>query len=761
MTPALLRLAATPLVGLALLADLSAQPDPKKQPIPLGTVEGTAVREQMWRAPTAEEWKKPVLITWQRTWEDAVLLSKETGKPILICTNMDGEIASEHYAGVRYRQPEVAKIYEPYVCVMASVYRHNSRDYDKRGRRIECPRFGSITCGEHMWIEPALFKKYFENDRVAPRHIMIELDGKETYDLYYAFDTRSVFNQVQKGIIERRKDLTRQIRERSLVEKVVSNDHRDKVLVEKAYLGGDKNARRQLLQAVVARPQGAQADLLRLAVYDLDVELNKLARQALAKTDSAVAIDVINEALRAPMEDSERRDLVAALRRLAKYHSRASTLAAVHSGLSGRSAHVDAKAWDEALATSKAGAPRELVAIESQLEYRAAATRSRPKNANSHLELAEASLELAVNPQTSKMLSRDYRTAPKYTQLMFDDARRAARTAEKLGAKGWRVDSILAICDYYLGATERAHQRVEIAVRAVPKGDTGWNSMAVLGIFAEARMQAIRLAIKEKKKWPREWLTDLHATYSVLSKHPRGTDSQVVMHYDFLLYLGAKRQGGRALRAGVKRFPDSGRLHDRMRGRLLADGGIDGLERYYAARLKSADATPNLTWFAGYASIVVAEFRRRAGENDLALEAYDLAITRFDQAIVKNPKSRSTADHFAAIAMAGKARVAMEQSRYDRSVADLLASFARKPSAGGSLDGLNQTPMDTAKLLRSRLLAGQRSEQLARLDAAIGKLPPIALELPDYEKRAQADGLRVFRSGKMRRPGWRDRLKRR
>ena len=51
-------------------------------------------REEMWPAPTAEDWAKPCLMTWQRTWADAVAVAEETGKPILICINMDGEIAS-------------------------------------------------------------------------------------------------------------------------------------------------------------------------------------------------------------------------------------------------------------------------------------------------------------------------------------------------------------------------------------------------------------------------------------------------------------------------------------------------------------------------------------------------------------------------------------------------------------------------------------------------------------------------------------------
>ncbi|MHC5070125.1 MAG: hypothetical protein ACYTGO_06515, partial [Planctomycetota bacterium] len=293
-------------------------------------------REEMWWAPTAADWKKPVLITWQRTFKDALKVSQETGKPILICVNMDGEIASEHYAGVRYRMPEVAKLYEPYVCVIASVYRHNPRDYDENGNRIPCPRFGGVTCGEHIWIEPGLFEKYFEGQRVAPRHIMVELDGKETYDVFYTWDTDSVFNAVRKGIAERRKDLTKQIRERAertIIERVLSRDSRDRTSVETAYREGDRATRRKLLEAAVANGKAEQIDLLRLAIFGLDVELNKLARRALAQSNSERAIALINEALRVPMDIAERDALIAALQRLGRSFPRARTLAAVHVGL--------------------------------------------------------------------------------------------------------------------------------------------------------------------------------------------------------------------------------------------------------------------------------------------------------------------------------------------------------------------------------------------------------------------------------------------
>ena len=138
-------------------------------------------REAMWPAPTAEDWARPCLIRWQRTWEDALAVSRATGRALLVCVNMDGEIASEHYAGIRYREPEITKFWKPYINVIASVYRHTPRDHDERGQRVLCPRFGSVTCGEHIAIEPGLFEQYFEGQRVAPRHIGVELDGGEMH----------------------------------------------------------------------------------------------------------------------------------------------------------------------------------------------------------------------------------------------------------------------------------------------------------------------------------------------------------------------------------------------------------------------------------------------------------------------------------------------------------------------------------------------------------------------------------------------------
>ena len=179
---------------------------------------------------------------------------------------MDGEIASEHYAGVRYRQPEIATLYEPYVCVIASVYRHTPRDYDEQGQRILCPRFGSVTCGEHIAIEPVLYEKFFDGKRIAPRHIGVELDGKEMYDVYYAWDTDTIFNNAARTASRTGRTSAARRARRPLARRAGREPRqRGPDAVETAYQQGDAAQRRSLLEAALAHGGAAPVDLLRLA----------------------------------------------------------------------------------------------------------------------------------------------------------------------------------------------------------------------------------------------------------------------------------------------------------------------------------------------------------------------------------------------------------------------------------------------------------------------------------------------------------------
>jgi len=692
-------------------------------------------RETMWPAPTAEDWARPCLIHWERTLDDAMSVARRDGKPLLVAVNMDGEIASEHFAGIRYRTPETAALYEPYVCVIASVYRHTPRDYDAEGHRIPCPRFGTVTCGEHIALEPLVYERFFEGRRIAPRHIMVELDGTESYDVYYAWDTQTIFTALTEGVRGREPGTPLALGDRPPVEHVSSPGARDRTAVERAYVAGDREQRRRLIQAAMTVKDVDQVDLLRLAIFGFDVDLARLARHALTECNSEAAVDLIAETLKLPLDTSEREALLAAAARLGETYPRARTIAAVHRGLTANSDHVDVAGWSSAIADAGSAAREAYAATAAQLEGRAAASEERPQDAAAALDFAESLLARAEDPALDR----------RFLQAVLEDAQHAARRAAELGAAGWRLDAVLAVCADALGDRREALHRAAAAVEGgMPAPGTAesplseGDAVTVLALFAQARQAAIARAYRNREDWPPEWLSDIQAAYAVLAAHPLGTDEQVASHYDFLRWIGATPRAARVLEEGLQRFAESGPLHQRLRDRLLWEQGADGLEAAYRGMLeRSAEPGPGLTWFAAYASLIAAEDRRRNGDNDGAVASYGRAIARFEDAIAGRPEYADGADHYIALALAGRARIALEAGELASATDDLLAAFARRPASAATADGLNLSPVDTAKMLRARLDETGLAEPLGRLQAALrslADLDPELLELPAWER---------------------------
>jgi tetratricopeptide (TPR) repeat protein len=727
-----LRLAARVLLGwIAVGAAALAQERRPGQPThgPPALPQGVT-REQMWPAPTAEDWKKPCLVAWERSWDDALAVARETGKLILVCVNMDGEIASEHYAGVRYRQPEIAQLYEPYVCVIASVYRHNPRDFDDAGERIPCPRFGSVTCGEHIDIEPLLFEKFMDGQRVAPRHIAVEPDAagaaKEKYDVYFTWDTDTVFGLVREGPAGRPEAKTIVRGDRPIVERVASRAQEDRRAVERAYRDGDRAVRQALLDAAGAHPEAAPSDLLRLALHGLDPELSEKARRALAGASSPESVNLIGEALRAPLEPADHEALVAALERLGDASPRARTLAVVYHGLDGGGATLDLGSWAAALEKAKASAPPDPQRFRSVLARQSELLAAPDPSARAELAAAFA----AAAQESDEADAR----------LAWIDARENALAAEKAGAKGWNVDATLALAAIALGDAETAGARTEAAMRSIPPWPLDGSVVTLLERFGRARGRAIGEALRAKRSWPPSWFTDMHGAFGLLLRHPLGTDAHAASHYDVLRWVGASGESQRFLQEGLARFPTSTLLHDRLRLRWLEEKGPAGMEKAYAELAAAKDAAPGLPSFAGYAALVAAEFHRRAAAPEAALAAYERAIALYERALAASPASRDECDHFVAIAHAGRARVASEQGRLADAVAELLAAFERKPEASATPDGLGLWAVATARVVITQLqekkdapsaaLAAQLTAALERL----GKIDPALLELPAYER---------------------------
>ena len=708
-------------------------------------------REAMWPAPTKEDWAKPCMITFQRSFEDAVQVSQETGRPILICVNMDGEIASEHYAGIRYRQADKAALYRPYVCVIASVYRHNPRDYDENGERILCPRFGSVTCGEHIAIEPGLHDTYFEDTRVAPRHIMVELDKKEVFDMYYAFDTDSVFEQIKKGIAEREEQPQPPPRDTlTLEDRIRSVDVADRLAVEQTFKRGDLKLRRSILQTAIVTKEVSQIDLLRLALFGDDLELSGIAWDALLETESPDAVRLIADLLNTELAPDQRDQLIGTLSRLSAVSEKAKMLAVVYQGLESRSQTLDPEKWSRALESSSAAEEaRSGYTLGALVEQQARLAETKPDDLEAKLDFASSLLTLAANEQTEA----------KYAKLLIEDARRAALEAEQQGAGGWRLHSVLAASAYRLGDIGEAHERARLAMQDMPADATDWTSMQTLWLFAVANQRRISHAVRDKQEWKPEWLTDAHTAYTLLAHHPLGTDAQVADHYDLLKALGVLSKASEALAQGIRRFPDSWMLHDRLRGKILAERGLtgfDGLESEYESMLREKDAPQNLEWFAGYASLVVAEYYRRGSTPEQAHGAYSRAIAHYERSVEANADNRESADHYTAIALAGQARLAMERQDFPAAVELILASIERKPEAAATLDGLGLSAVATAQMLSARSKEAGREDLAAAVEGALESLDPKLLQLPAFERAGPTAGQRRGQGARRQRDPQRD-----
>jgi hypothetical protein len=690
--------------------------------------------EEVWPAATAEQWREPVLVRWQRSFDDAMRVARARNMPILVCVNMDGEIASEHFAGVRYRDPETAALMSKYACVIASVYRHTPRDYDPEGNRVECPRFGTVTCGEHIEAERELYGKYFDGRRISPRHIVLDLDGEETYDVYYSWDTATVVTTYVKG--REGWPEPQEPGERTLRELARSPDSADREALETAYVQGDVEVRRTILRTLVTERVVDQVEVLRTALFGFDLEMASLARQALAECETEGALDLMAEALKVPLEPGERQLLLGAVERLAQTSPRARTLAALHNGLSLDSSLVDARRSEQAALEYETSAR-----VEQDLQARAEAVEAGAQRPDELLGFALAAAEHALEFPDRR-----------YAGLLALDAREAADRARAAGAGGPRLEAVLALVASELGEDEAARGHAVAAVEGGLLGIDGVGRAAgagpevtltvaartrLLQLFAQARQRAIRRSYREGGSWPPEWLADVSAAYTLLIEDPRVGAQPLVEYQDFLRWIGATPRANEVLDRALERFPASPELHQRLRGRLLWEGGPRGLEEGYAERLAQVEADGSapgqLTWFAGYAELVAAEQFRRRAELEPAGAAYGRALDLYARNAESFPAGEDSCRHYMALAHGGLARIALEQGDLAGATDALLTCLQVRPASAASQDGLGLSPVMTARMIQARLREQGDDARAARIQETLDALDPALLEPPPSE----------------------------
>ncbi len=230
-------------------------------------------------------------IHWERSLDDAIALAKAEQRPLLLAVNMDGESASDRIVHEQYRDPAFVAASRNYVCVVASLFRHNPRDFDDQGNRIPCPRLGNITCGEHIANEPAMFQELLaDGERVAPRHAVVLPDGQKAWDLSLSFD----LTDIDRALIETGKHLPppSPLRASGWTELAGQRSDRGRVLLEQAIARtSDETELGTALDALAAHGDAGSIDALRLIAVRLP-QLSHALQQRFVATVATLQLGV-------------------------------------------------------------------------------------------------------------------------------------------------------------------------------------------------------------------------------------------------------------------------------------------------------------------------------------------------------------------------------------------------------------------------------------------------------------------------------------
>lgn len=624
---------------------------------------------------------------------------------------MDGEAASENYAGIRYRDAEFAKLANTYIPVVVSVNRHNARDYDDSGKRIPCARFGRITCGEHIEIEPAVFSKYFSNNRVAPRHIGVGTDNKILFDCFLNFDV----SPVVKALRENTNISAPAARANETPEKkLASRDATDRAFVENAYIHGDRARRHALLTAAADAKNSDPFDLLRLGLRDADETSRALACKALLARANANAVPLLIDALRISKDANEKQAFLQLLEKLSKDSARARWAATVRRALSATSKLIQLKEW---AAQAKKAGPLPVAADADELE-------SKLQKLTADLKVKKDAAVFIEITNTTLQLAADRIAHGKDPGYLLVDAKAAAAEAAKLDPQNAQMRLARARVAFY----QNDWSAIEEDLRAaLPKLVSSARDAAVyqgLTIFAKALNTKIASLVNANKEWSPELLTDAHSVYSAAQAHPLATAAVFAEHVDLLFWLDAADEGNVILQEGLALFPDAPALHERLRARVLEDGGVEALERTYADIIKKSPMSAPAHWFSAYASVIAAEYYKKAANDSASKDAYTRAILQFDKSIEMSESYRANSEHFIALALAGRARIEMEKGELEGAVKDLCTALERRPQIIDQEDGLGRTPMITMNALRWLLDEKQRSDLRDALETAIEKVDP-------------------------------------
>ncbi len=648
-----------------------------------------------WVRATEAQRAQPPLMAWQRSLEDAQALAAASGKPLLICVNMDGEPACESIAWYYYREPAFAALARGFVCVLASPDRRNPRDYDGRGRRIVDPKFGRLINWEHQSIEPTLYERYFNGRRVAPRHVGVSPSGEVLFDVFLVGDLSPVEEQLRThGVLG---PLPAAEDEAALL---ASPDAAHRERLEAGFLLADAAERARLAGLALDPARRTQhPDLLRLALCDPDPAVAAAARAAVVAAPELVTPLLFGVAWRrAPTEQTRTAVVAAAEARLAAMSEDdegAAQLAASVRGWRGLLASVDwldVDAWCARLAAADAApipsrTPDDLAALDVRIEQLEAGVAADDGDGGLRLELAAANMEYAL-----------IRAADgKDPSFLLLDARSHAQAAAEVGAPRARASAYVAWSSYLLNELEAAAPAARDAVSGLEEEAQTELACQALEVLAQCRTRDLYAAMSAGDEWPATWVAELAAVHRVLRAHPLATEAQLRAGLELLGQIDAGGVAVDAAVAAVARMPWSQTLHEQLRGAVLAGPGPRGMTPAYASLEIATDQRATVDWYQGLAELVAAEQLVRDREPVAALAGYVHSLASFDRAVAAAPAFADSAHHYQALAWAGSATLYGERGEWAAAAHAAARGLGLREATGDSEDGLGRTPRQRAR----------------------------------------------------------------
>lgn len=647
--------------------------------------------------------KKPPRMRWQRSMADADALAKATGQPLLLCVNMNFEPACEIMAHERYTDPAFAKLAEGFVALIACPDRHNPKDYDEQGRRIPCPRFGCVTCGEHIAVEPEMFTRFFNNRRVAPRHVGAMPDGKNLFDIFLTNELSVIDAALAKSGKARPADV------RVPVESAVREQD------EAKFASADRSARLATLQQIASNKLPA-TDIVRMGLRDADPGVREQARKTLAAIANAASQPLLIDLLDDEADLDARKALVPVLEKIADAKPETKLALKVYKAMCEPAKSLQPKAWLDALARAKPAAESADEDLDAKIDELTAKAGKADAGVDTLVELGTATLRFA----------RQRIAAGRDAQFLLDDAQAAAKKAIAKAAKDAGANALAAEVAQMLGQRDVALTHARVALpQLLKKGDVGSSSVAgVLAGLAEGATAAIYAAEGKKAAWDGELLAEADSAYRVLAAHPFGTAAQAAAHVDLLGFLGLRGELGAALTRAIQRFPADVGLHDRLRNHVSATRGMPALTEVYAELGKNVSDRASHQWFVGRAELALAEHHKREGDDRAADAAYARSVAAFLESQSLNAGYAESAIWYASMGLAGRARVTLDLGDPVAAAKLIGEAIARQPNLAEQEDGLGRTALFTLKQVLQRLDEKSLTEPKAELEKTLSQAAP-------------------------------------